>query len=458
MGVRGTRQRSLGQRLLSGGSWALLAKCLTLPTGLGIALLLARLLSPSDLGAYFLAMSLVGITAALVQLGLGRAMVRLVASALATHRPGAARQAVRIGITVTALSASAAAVLLVDGLGTWLTELLEGGERLRIALPWIALLVVAFAATELAAEILRGFQDLRAASALTEHLLQRLILLALLWTLWIGAYHPRVEQVLLLALGAATVAAVVGLVLVRSHVADLAHHGARLRPREVLLDGPPFLLLRFNLWLLADAGVWVLGMLRPTQEVAVYGAANQLGLLVLAPLFVVNAVIAPVVAELYSQGRIAKLEQAVRGAAACSLLAAVALVVVLAGFGDLALGLVFGEPYAEGHVVLVVLAVGRALAIAFGSGAIVLIMTHHQREVVAVTAGTSVMALAGFALAAPIFGAVGIATVIALAVAGQSALFALLARRRLGIATWPELSAEAFARLRLELGRARRRR
>ena len=72
--------RPLGERLVSGASWAFLGRMLALPVGLLSTMLLARLLSPADLGAYFLAFSLANLLAILAQLGLGRPMVKLIAA------------------------------------------------------------------------------------------------------------------------------------------------------------------------------------------------------------------------------------------------------------------------------------------------------------------------------------------------------------------------------------------
>lgn len=440
--------RSVTRRLWRGGGWALLARLSTFPVGFALAWLLARLLSPQDLGGYFLATSLVGLGAALAQFGLGRAMVKLIAANLAIDRPRAVRKAIRVGLLTTALLASLAAGLLADGPGQWLIALLRGGEVLQDALPWIALLVIGYAATDFMAEVLRGFHDLRAASALADFLLQRFILMALLTAIWAMAWQPTLAQVIMLAFLATLVSTAVGIALVRRHLVSLGGGGPSVPWRDVLMTGPPFLLVRLNLWLLVDAGVWFLGIYRPPEEVGVYGAASLLGMLVLGPLFVVNAVQAPMIAELYSTGRIATLEKALRGAAAIGLLPALLLALALIGGGELVLGLLFGPHYAQGHVVLAILAIGRLVSVACGSGALVLIMTNHHRDVILTSAAVALVTVAGYLLLAPALAAEGVALVAAAAIALQAAALAALARKRVGIAIWPQLSTGALAILR----------
>lgn len=72
----------LGSRLLSGGVWVLGGKVFIAASGLLSGALLARLLTPRELGAYFLAYSIVLFGSMLGSLGLQGAATRLVAQSL----------------------------------------------------------------------------------------------------------------------------------------------------------------------------------------------------------------------------------------------------------------------------------------------------------------------------------------------------------------------------------------
>ena len=134
-GPRGADVAALSQRLIRGGGWVLLGRAVALPLGLLQAMLLTRVLVPADVGAYFLAISLIVPLAVVSQLGLSRAMVKLVASALAMERPNAARHAIRVAIPTTLIVGGLLALGVADGPGRWLTSLLQDGERLRATLP-----------------------------------------------------------------------------------------------------------------------------------------------------------------------------------------------------------------------------------------------------------------------------------------------------------------------------------
>jgi len=97
-------KRSIKEKLLKGGAWAFAGKVVTALSGLAISALLARLLTPEEMGAYFLTFSLVSVAAIVAQLGLTQTVVRLVAESMGTDRPGRARQSVILALRLAGFS------------------------------------------------------------------------------------------------------------------------------------------------------------------------------------------------------------------------------------------------------------------------------------------------------------------------------------------------------------------
>jgi O-antigen/teichoic acid export membrane protein len=110
---------------------------------------------------------------------------------------------------------------------------------------------------------------------------------------------------------AAMISGVTGALAVARRVYRLTPRGQAYGWRQIL---PVFLILRLNFFVVTGAGIWILGMYRTPEEVAIYGAASMLGLIVQAPFIAINGVVAPVVAQLHSERRLAALERVVRGA------------------------------------------------------------------------------------------------------------------------------------------------
>ena len=449
-------RRSLGQRLVRGSSWALIGRALALPVGMLQAMLLARLLSPGELGTYFLAMSLAGFAAILAQVGMGRTMVLLVASAVATDRPQAARRAIRVALAVTGIGGVVAGLALADGPGRWLVQLLEDGAPLQSVLGTVALLLLAIALIDLFAEIFRGFHDLRAASLFGDQLLQRMTLVACLGVVWWSSWSVDLERVVLLALGSTSAVLLAGLLVLRRRVAGLAGHGAAWPTRAVLRHGPPFLMVRLNIWLLAGADLWVLGMFRPPEEVAIYGAASRVALIAGTPLVVANAALAPMIAELHSQGQHPRLERLVQAAATLSALPSLLVVVLYVVLGGPLLGWVFTADYVHGFPVLILLGIGQWLHVCLGSCGIALTMTGNQRDVMRISVWFSALTVLGFLAVAGPFGMIGIGAVTASSMALYNAALAWRAWRRVGIRTWATASPATLRRYTGELLQALR--
>src|SRR5947209_490904 len=113
---------SVSKRLLHGSAWVFGGKVGTILLSLLLNMLLARLLPPTELGVYFTTFTLVMIGATVAQLGLDRAVVRVVSEAIAVGYPGRARRAIRRTFVIGTLSACGMGLVLALGLGDWLAR------------------------------------------------------------------------------------------------------------------------------------------------------------------------------------------------------------------------------------------------------------------------------------------------------------------------------------------------
>ncbi|MBT5218630.1 MAG: hypothetical protein HOM16_03985 [Woeseia sp.] len=239
-------------------------------------------------------------------------------------------------------------------------------------------------------------------------------------------------------------AAVLGIFLISRLVAGLGSHGSPIGTTQVLREAPTFLLMRVNNWLLNSAAVWVLGFTRPIEEAALYGAANVVALLVLAPWQVVSAATSPTIIALHANNNKVALESVLRTSAAVAALPGLLLGIFLFLFGKDVLSILFTSEYAAGYSALAILAIGRGISTLFGSPIALLSMTHHQQAVLRVLLVGSVLTLVGYIAAADVYGAVGVATVSAASAIFQGLLLAIVARRVLAINTLPHVSADGW--------------
>ena len=124
-------RRSLHRRLVSGGAWVIACQISIAIIGLLTNMLLARLMSPGEMGSYFLLVNLVTIASALGLLGQGTVVVRLLSESIALAEPGRARQALSLVLRVGFLSALAVG-LLVGTVGRPLIDNIITSPRIEL--------------------------------------------------------------------------------------------------------------------------------------------------------------------------------------------------------------------------------------------------------------------------------------------------------------------------------------
>lgn len=394
---------------------------------------LARLLTPAELGAYFLVITLVTSVVAAAALGLPRAVVRLVAGHLAMARPGeavgtlvsAVRSVVAAGVVAAAVTATWPGRWIVSSV--WETPLLEG------VLVLAAVMIGAEAVRVLLSESLRGLHDYRSMALTGEGARAGVTALAIA-ALAVVVDQTDLRTAVVLTMAASVTVAAVAAALLLSRV-------RRLRPRRRVALAPllalslPLMVHDVTNLLLNSGDLWIIGAARTPRDVAVYAAAVRVVMLVRVPMFLLSQALAPTISELHAVGDRRRLERMVRGAACIAAIPTLLLVPAGVFFGESVLRVVFGDFYAQGATVLVILSIGEAANGLTGPTAITLSMTGQQRVLMGCSVVALAVTLSGELLLVGPFGLPGVAVASAGGVALFHGMLALVIRRRLGIWT-----------------------
>lgn len=433
------------EHLLSGGLWAFGGKAATALTGLASNVLLARLLSPQDLGAYFLAFSVVSFGAVLGSLGLGQTVVRLVGESVGTERFGRARRVVGIVASLGLLGACAAGgcyLLFGATIGSRLFHSPTLAAITGLVSAWLLVTTL----QRVQAETFRGLHDVRSA-ALFGGLMTGALLCAGLSSLWLVSGGATLPAIVTLAVVSGLANALLSGWLLRRKVTALPPQSTKdeIGVGEVLGVAWPLLVANLVSAALVSADIWVLGAFGTQEEVAVYGAAARLMNVVAMPLMMVNAVVPPFIAGMYASGRRAGLERLLRST---STLAGAPAFVLLAGFillGGPVLGLVYGDYYRAGAAVLAVLSAGRLVGVWAGSCGMTLIMTGHGTLMMAITTVCGALTIVAALGAVDEYGPLGMAAAVSAGFALQNVLWWICARIATGI--WTHASFASFTSL-----------
>ena len=424
--------------------------------------LLARMLSQQELGAYFLALTIVSLGAVVGSLGLPKTVVGLVAENMGVGRPERARRGIRTVLGLGgfgALGISLAYLWVGDLVSEHLfhSSLLVGVTGLLAG--WIAIAVV----QEITAETFRGFHDIRLATLLgglatagkSGGLIMRVLLLGVLVLLWVRSEHTSLTTVMLVCIGSGSMSVVLSLWPLYDKVSSLgSSEGSAdeelVSAKEILDDATPFLAIALTSFVLLSADVWILGALGSLKEVGIYGAASRLVAFVVMPLLIVNLVLPPIVAEMYAQGQTGRLERTLRTFSTLAGIPSLLVLLVFMLLGGPILGLVYGKPIYHSDtavLVLLILSAAKLTAVWSGSCGLVLQFTGHQSSMLRVSLLTSPLFFVVAILATQRYGPVGVACAVAVTTALQNVIMVLLAKKKTGMWTQVMFSLTPFRKV-----------
>jgi O-antigen/teichoic acid export membrane protein len=415
-----------------GGIWAFGGRIAAAILGLAVHFLVTRLLTPNEAGDFFLTISIVGFSTILAGMGFQQASVRLIAEAMGNGRSGKARAVVNTMFRWGGLGAVVIAILIIFG-GRQMTQLLFQSETVGNVMYLAGFLVFVRTLQVLLAETFRGFHDIRLAVVFGGVIASTLSVI-MLGILWFSQGKSELRFVLLLLVVAGSAGVIIASFTLRTRLLALEQPEA-IGSKELLNIAWPLLITNITIYCLTQAGLWIVGAFRPSSDVALYGASARLVQLVAMPLLIVNAVVPPFIAELYSQGRKKELEKALRTTATLAGLPAFIVLIAFFFVGRSILELSFGEFYGNGTTILCLLSIGHVVNVWAGSCGLTLMLTGHQRTMMMITLlCCCISIIMGLILVSP-YGAEGVAFASATGLVMQNILMWTWAKKRTGVWT-----------------------
>lgn len=424
-------------RLVSGSLWAMGGKVATSLLGIATYFLLARILSPDALGAYFLGLSMVGMCVTLGSLGLQQTVVRLVAEHMVGQRIYLVRKILRTTLFLALCGGLVTAGILQSGLGTWIAENLLSSKLLARAIPLLSALVIFTVLQLILAECFRGFNDILQATVFGG-LVSTALTTFFFFLFWIFLKPVNLRMVLAACLIAWALSVTLG--CIRLYFKTRRHpHPVEAKDRAPLPAIWPIAwpnwITTITFFMITQADIFILGIFRPEHVVALYGAAVKLVLLVTMPLMIVNAVVPPLIAEQYFKGNIRGLEKSLRQIATWSAVPALGVLFIFAVFGTDILSLVYGEYYRRAYGIVLILALGQCVNVCAGSCGMVLLMTGEQKIMMKISICCGLLMVLLSVFLARAFGPYGAASAACISIIAQNTTMLLLVRKHRDMAT-----------------------
>jgi O-antigen/teichoic acid export membrane protein len=436
--------RGLRRRLSFGGASSFGGKAVAVVATLASNALLARLLSPHELGVYFIASSIVLFGSQLGALGLERVAVRFVAESLGLEEFAVTRRIISLVFKLGVLSSLCAALLYL-GLGQVLGRTVFSSPELAAVTGLIAGWLALMALSRLFIETFRGFQEFLVASLLDGAIPGVLLCtcLGLLWSL--DRRASSLSTVVALTIACVLASIIFATWRLYGKTRRLPQQTVQPNKEQFRLSIGSVLRVALPLWVTnlivfatleqAYPHLWILGAYRQPSEVALYGAAMKLMLIVSMPSIIVSSVLAPLIAEMYAQGRREKLESVLRTTTALVAVPAFLVTLAFALFGGPVLGLIFGSEYRAGALILTLLSVGQLGIVLAGPCVTTLMMTGHQTRMMLVASASAVVAVVVSVKVAGQYGATGVAMVASTGMVLQSVLMWLTTKAATGLWT-----------------------
>ena len=421
-------------KLIIDGVWVLTGRMVSMLSGLFVVAFITRLLNSAEVGFYFLCLSLVSILSLVSQFGLNLAVVRLIAELLSNDKHEQAAS-----VTILALQFVGNAVVIISCLGLIYAIIMPTAIYADLSLDrylWLLLVLWFSFQTMLGiiSECLRGYHDVRAATFYSATL-PALMSFAAMFVLWSLAETSSIIMVLSLLAGSIVLSTLLGATRLRKTM--WPERGATRADLSGLISiAWPMWSTNITLLLLTQADIWIIGIFLTVHDVAVYGAATRLIMAVSISLIILNSVVSPVIADLFSRQQYAQLEKMLRtGTTLAAIPSAVVMIVFYLAGGRL-LELLYGPFYSNGYMILVVLGIGQLFNVISGPCGMVLLMTGHQRTMMVISVVTSLLAIVVSVYAAIHTNVLGVATVFSVALIIQNVLMIHFARKHTGINTF----------------------
>lgn len=334
-----------------------------------IVFAVARLAGKEDVGRYALCFALISLLGLLSLAGFRAGLTRFVAMHLADGDSARLRGTVRLGLGITASGSLVIAVVLA-AIAPRVASLM-GDPGLTAGVRLVALSLVPSSMAEAALAATQGWRSQKAFTLIGRIFdpLSRLALTSVL--LLLGLDY-------LAALIAFAAVSWVTAVLALGALARRMRHVPKARPVHELGDLMSFSMVSWLSALAATGLIWadtlILGAMTNEGEVGVYNVATRMVGLAVFVLPPITATFSPHMAHLYHVGDFREAGKAYGSATRWTLLLSMPAFVVLVVFpGDLLH--LFGDGFAAGAVVTLVLAVGQLVGAAAGPCGVVLNMS-----------------------------------------------------------------------------------
>lgn len=397
-----------------------------------LQIVLARSLGAERFGLFAIGWTILNIGSIVATVGLQNGVTRF-GSVYWRNKPSALKGVVVVAIGLSLISgAVASAVLILTS--PWLSASIFHQPGLRqllvifaFAFPLATGLKVCAAATRVSQRMEYG--------ALSEDFGQAFVALVLVGLLlWAGYGLAGAVVGYVLSYALALILAAYFVVRVFSSFLK-SRLSMEIHPGRLLAFSSVTVLANLFSILISRMDRLFIGHFMGAMDVGTYQALAQSSVVFLTVLGSLNAIFSPMIAEVYHNGQVRRLEELYRVSTRWGVYICLPIFLVFLLVPGQVMTVVFGQAYATGAGPLAMLSAAQLINVATGGVGFVLLMTGREKQWTAISGVAAALNIALSVVLIPRWGLMGAALASSVTVIGLYGAGLLLAKRQLGI--WP---------------------
>ena len=370
---------------------------------------LSRALGEVPYGLFAFGFSLATMLSIGASMGQQTAILRFWPEEKVAGRPDRAQNAVKSGWAMVLVAGLGLSLLLVLVAGIW--GWVDGNVWAYGHLFAAALLVLPMAGAEYGSSVLRAQGSVWSA-LVPRDIVWRIIVPAVIWSLYLQGAQ----------LSGAAALSITALILVfalgiqffigsrRGYMNGISFSGLNAYLKDRGVASKWFLVGTVVDSAALNVDIVLVGLLISSESSGIYFNAFRTAALMTLFMYAITLVVAPMVARHYHGGEMLKAQAVTSLCTWAGFVFSIGIFIGFLLFGDQVLSL-FGDSYAQGKVILVILSVGLLADAATGPTRIVMMMTGHERAYVALFGGIMGLGFIAQILVIPVFGMIGAASV-----------------------------------------------
>lgn len=426
--------KGIGAIFARGAVRSFSAKALGLGVGFLLQIVMARALGIEQFGIYAFALSWVNVLLFLVLLGANKAILRFLPTYQLSESTAQIAGLLRWATSRT-LKAGLAVCLAIWGYLIFFAAAEDQDLIKTMALA--AVLLPVFGLSQLRQAGLNAMKQVFRAE-LADTFLRPILLISLVasW-LWFHKEPLMAYQAMLMQLGAAVVSFLIGARWLMLALPETARSTNPIYDVKVWQSmALPMMIVAGIQILLKQTDVIMLGIITSTTESGIYSVMVRISSFAMFGLAAVNAMAAPMIAELHASGQKTALQQvvtlAVRGSVLFMLAASALLVIFVEPITAL-----YGQGFNLGLTAFYILIFGQAVNAATGPVGFIVSMTGHQILLAKVQGASAVINILLNIILIPRYGMVGAAISTAISMATWNVWLLIYVRKTLKIRISP---------------------